>query len=256
MLRRLFPALFRTLPAIAWGLALAVPAAGWDFDDAAVESFGAWATFSESTAWDPFPAEDMLLAWEPTGGVAGPVEPPAVAFEGFGLAGFQGSGSVKAALRRCRSSMHKDSGKAVEFCGIDVRGPGRGQAGPGPLAAELRSRIDKIDISAGMAANPERIEEGPSRWTGRIGLTNDRETGSESLEVRTMLAPSDERSIVGVTVGPRVERHLRRGLTVFVDGQAEARAFRAADTGWWGLPGTTDSSLAMLGVTARTGIMR
>jgi len=256
MSRSFATTLIRILPAAVWAVALALPAAGWDFDDASIENFGAWATSGEPTVWDPFPADDLLLAWEQAGGVVGPVEPPQVAFEGFGLSGFQGAGSVKAALRRCRSSLRKESDKTVEFRGIDVRGPGRGQAAPGPLAAELRSRIDKIDISAGMAANPERIEEGPSRWTGRIGLTNDRETGSESLEVRTMLAPSDERSIVGVTVGPRVERRLRRGLTVFVDGQAEARAFRAADTGWWGLPGTTDSSLAMLGVTARTGIMR
>jgi hypothetical protein len=71
-----------------------------------------------------------------------------------------------------------------------------------------------------------------------------------------MLVPSDTASTVGVTVGPRLERRLRRGATVFIDGQAEARAIRSAEAGWWSVPGVSDGSLSMLGLTARTGILR
>jgi len=224
--------------AVVLGLVLAAPGAAWEpmvcWDDAGV--------------WDPFAFD----AWQPPR----PLEPPPVVFEGFGLSGFAGRGSVASALRRCGASAPKNDDATVEFKGIDVQGPRGRDAAPGPLAAELRSRIDRIDVSAGLAANPERIEQGPSRWTGRIGLTNDRASGRESFEVRTMLVPSDTASVVGVAVGPRLERRLRRGATIFIDGQAEAQAIHSAEAGWWSVPGVSDGSLSMLGVTARTGILR
>lgn len=211
-----------------------------------------------AAAWEPEAAWEAAGAWDPVTASQPPfvLEPPSVVFEGFELSEFRGAGSVASALRRCGTKATTESDTPIEFKGIAVQGPRGRDAAPGPLAAELRSRIDRIDVSAGVAADPERIQEGPSRWTGRIGLSNDRETGSESLEVRTMLAPSDEASIVGVTVGPRLERRLRKGATIFIDGQAEARALRTADTGWWSVPGVADGSLTMLGLTARTGIMR
>ncbi len=211
-----------------------------------------------AAAWEPEAAWEAAGAWDPVIASQPPfvLEPPSVVFEGFELSEFRGAGSVASALRRCGTKATTESDMPIEFKGIAVQGPRGRDAAPGPLAAELRSRIDRIDVSAGVAANPERIQEGPSRWTGRIGLSNDRETGSESFEVRTMLAPSDEASIVGVTVGPRLERRLRKGATIFIDGQAEARALRTADTGWWSVPGVADGSLTMLGLTARTGIMR
>jgi hypothetical protein len=184
-----------------------------------------------------------------------PLAPPPVVFEGFGLADFQGAGSVASALNDCACESHESEGM-LEFKGIDVRGPNGRDAAPSPMAAEVRSRIDRIDVAAGVAANPEFIGHGPSQWTGRIGVSSDRDSGSESFELRTMLAPSDMASMVGVAVGPRIERRLRRGLTIFIDGKAEAQAFRSADASWLPVPGGTDGSLATLGVTARTGIVR
>jgi|GEM_PF-1440573 len=184
-----------------------------------------------------------------------PLAPPPVVFEGFDLVDFQGTGSVAAALDECASDSHPAK-EMLEFKGIDVRGPNGRDAAPAPMAAEVRSRIDRIDVAAGVAANPESIGHGPSQWTGRIGMSNDRLSGSESFELRTMLAPSEMASIVGVAAGPRFERRFRRGLTVFIDGQAEARAFRSADASWLPVPGAADGSLATVGVTARTGFVR
>jgi hypothetical protein len=194
-------------------------------------------------------------AWDDAAGDSAPFEPPPVIFEGLGLGDFEGTGSVASALHQ--SSDRPSTGQPwLEFKGIDVRGPSGPDAAPTPMVAEVQSRIDWIDVAAGVTADPERFREGPSRWTGRIGLSHDRESGSESLELRTMLLPSETASMVGVAVGPKIERRLRRGLTVFIDGQAEAQAFRPADAGWWSLPGVADGSLATLGLTARTGIVR
>ena len=55
---------------------------------------------------------------------------------------------------------------------------------------------------------------------------------------------------------PRVERRFGKGMTFFIDGQAEAQAVRGADAGWWSLPGSSTADLTMLGVTARTGLVR
>ena len=62
--------------------------------------------------------------------------------------------------------------------------------------------------------------------------------------------------LIGVAVGPRVERRFGKGMTFFIDGQAEAQAVRGADAGWWSLPGSSTADLTMLGVTARTGLVR
>jgi hypothetical protein len=183
-------------------------------------------------------------------------DPPPVVFEDLGLAGFQGAGSVAEALRRVGTEPTDLLQPPVEFKGISVSGPSGPQATPGPLAAELRSRIDRFDVAAGMQADPSAIMSGPSRWTGRIGLAQDRRQGSESLELRTTLAPGPESSLIGVAVGPRVERRFGKGLTFFIDGQAEAQAVRGADAGWWSLPGSSTADLTMLGVTARTGLVR
>jgi hypothetical protein len=183
------------------------------------------------------------------------IDPPPVVFDGLGLGGFEGSGSVAAALRHVGPPADPIR-PPLEFKGIVVQGPSGPDAVPGPLRAEVRSRIDRIDVAAGVLADPAALAEGPSRWTGRIGVATDRATGRESLEVQTVLAPGPERSLIGVTVGPRVERQLGRGITFFIDGQAEAQAVRPADSGWWTLPGTSTADLTMLGVTARTGLVR
>lgn len=184
------------------------------------------------------------------------IDPPPVVFEDLGLGGFEGSNSVAAALRQAGGPAAAEIQPPLEFKGIVVNGPSGPDAVPGPMVAEVRSRIDRIDVAAGVLADPAALAEGPARWTGRIGLASDHASGRESLEVQTMLAPGQEQSLIGVTVGPRVERRLGRGITFFIDGQAEAQAVRPADTGWWTLPGTSTADLTMLGVTARTGLVR
>jgi hypothetical protein len=59
-----------------------------------------------------------------------------------------------------------------------------------------------------------------------------------------------------VEVGPRVERRLRAGATFFIDGKAEAQAMRSVETGWWSLPGNSTDGSSMVGVMARTGLVR
>lgn len=191
--------------------------------------------------------------------LAGPVaavEPPPVVFDGLGLAGFEGSGSVASALRQAGPAAPAAAPAPVEFKGIAVQGPSGRDSVPMPLAAEVRSRIDRIDVAAGLLADPTLIETGPARWTGRIGLASGSELGRESLELRTMLAPGHERSTIGVALGPRLERRLGNGMTFFLDGQAEAQAMRSAEAGWWTLRGTSTADLTMLGVTATTGLVR
>ena len=184
------------------------------------------------------------------------IEPPPVVFEGLGLAGFEGAGSVASALRQAGPQAPVGPRPPVEFKGITVRGPTGPDAVPGPLAAELRSRIDHFDVAAGLLADPAVIDAGPARWTGRIGLANDTSTGRESLELRTMLTPGQERSTIGLALGQRLERRLGKGMTFFLDGQAEAHAMRSAESSWWTLRGTSTADLTMLGVTATTGLVR
>jgi hypothetical protein len=189
--------------------------------------------------------------------VAPAIEPPPVVFEGLGLTAFEGAGSVAAALREVSRSPTPDPARPpLEFTGVAVRGPTGPNDTPGPLAAEIHSRVDRIDMAAGLLADPAAIDQGPSRWTGRIAVASHRETGQESLEVRTMLTPGHEQSLFGVAVGPRVERRLGKGIIFFLDGQAEAQAMRPAESGWWTLPGSSTADLTMLGVTARTGLVR
>jgi len=185
-----------------------------------------------------------------------PVEPPPVIFEGFGIEGFAGAGSVASALRRtcAQTKMSTDEMPKLD---LNVRGPTGREAANSPLAAEVGSRIERFDIAAGVRADPTVIQEGPATWTGRIGMTNERDEGSEALELRTTLGRWHDNGSLGLEVGPRIERRLGRRTTFFIDGKAEARAVRAEDTGWWALPGTSAADGAgMVGVTARTGLVR
>ncbi len=133
------------------------------------------------------------------------IEPPPVIFEGLGLGDFAGDGSVAAALRKVDTTPVVAAETPLVFEGINVSGPSGVTAVPTPLAAEFRSRIKRIEVAAGVLADPAAIQSGPSQWTGRIGLARDGASGRESLEVRTLLAPGLEQSLVGVAVGPRIE---------------------------------------------------
>jgi hypothetical protein len=175
---------------------------------------------------------------------------PVATFTDLGLAGFEGEGSIAAALRRAGAG----GAEPAENPQI-LQGPS-GRDIQSPIAAEVRSRIDRFDVAAGVRAEPDRVAEGPSQWVGRIGLSNDRPEGSERLELRTTLGRRSDGGMLGVEVGPRLERRLRRGATFFIDGKAEAQAARSVDGGWWSMPGTATDGSSMVGVGARTGLLR
>lgn len=185
-----------------------------------------------------------------------PPEAPPVVFEGFGLEGFTGAGSVAAALRRSGAADRPAADEPLKL-DVNVRGPSGSQPANSPLAAEVRSRIERFDVAAGLRADPNVIQEGPATWTGRIGVKNEWDRGYEALELRTTIGRWQDNGSLGIEVGPRIERRLGRRMTFFIDGKAEARAVRTEDTGWWALPGTSAADGAgMVGVTARTGLVR
>jgi hypothetical protein len=179
-----------------------------------------------------------------------------VQFEGFGLGSVDGSNSIAAELERLDAEAERDRIRAMPAVAVAMPRPVGRDAPPAPLTAELRSRIDRFDVAAGLLADTQVVEQGPARWMGRIGLSNERAEGRESLEVRTIIGNNAEWGLLGVEVGPRVERRLGRGVTLFIDGKAEAQAMRSAETGWWSLPGTATDGSSMVGVTARTGLTR
>lgn len=187
-----------------------------------------------------------------------PVVPPE--FTGLGLAGFEGEGSVAAALRQAGDGRTAETERpqllpGLELRGLSVHGPSQRDL-QSPIAAELRSRIDRFDVAAGVRADQDRVTEGPSQWVGRIGLGSDRPEGSERIELRTTLGRRSAGGMLGIEVGPRLERRLRRGATFFIDGKAEAQAARSVDGGWWSLPGSATDGSSMVGVGARTGLVR
>jgi hypothetical protein len=181
---------------------------------------------------------------------------PPVVFDGLGLDDFQGSGSIAAELQRISAATERERLRSMPEVAVVMQGPSGRDAPPVPLTAELRSRIDRFDVSAGLLADSQVVEEGPARWTGRVGVSNDRGDGRESLELRTIVGNNAEWGLVGVELGPRVERRLGKGVTVFIDGKAEAQAMRSAETGWWSMPGTATDGASMVGVAARTGLTR
>lgn len=195
-----------------------------------------------------FAAAVLAAAWC---GAAPPVE-----FDGLGLGNFEGTGSIAAEIERIEAATERERLRRMPELAVAMQGPGGRDAPPVPLAAELRSRIDRFDVSAGLLADSQVVAEGPARWTGRVGMSNERDDGRESLELRTIVGNNAEWGLVGVEVGPRVERRVGKGITVFLDGKAEAQAMRSAETGWWSLPGTATDGSSMVGVTARTGLSR
>jgi len=167
---------------------------------------------------------------------------PAVEFDGFGLGDLAGGGTIAAELSRLEAAAERE-----RLAGV----PALAVAMPG----EFRSRIDRFDVAAGLVADTQVVQEGPARWMGRVGVSNERDVGRESLELRTTVGNNAEWGLVGVEVGPRVERRLRKGVTVFVDGKADARAMRSPETGTWALPGTATDGAA-IGVAASAGLAR
>lgn len=188
-----------------------------------------------------------------------PVHNGPVVFDGLGLENFKGVGSIAESLR----GIEADAQAAELPFGVPVdvlvRGPsGRGSGGD-PLAAELKSHIEGIDFTAGMQADSTMIEDGPARWVGGLGVSSDHEQGREVLELKTSLGRSQQVGMLGVEVGPRIERRLRGGTVFFLDGKAQAQARRSAETGTWMMPGLAEQGQGgggMVGVAASTGLVR
>lgn len=180
---------------------------------------------------------------------------PVPSFTGLGLGDFEGEGSIAAALRRSGggTAEAEPAVPGVEFRGLAVQGPNRADM-LSPIAAEVRSRIDRFDVAAGVLATQDTIADGPAQWIGRIGLASERPEGSERIELRTTLGSRETGGRLGLEIGPRLERRLRHGATFFLDGKAEAQAARDAEDGSWLLPGTDGTGA--LGVAARAGLIR
>lgn len=197
-------------------------------------------------------ADDSMPSAEQT---SSPAE--AVAFEGFGLAAFQGVESIASAIRRIDSE--RDASSPDMPIDLRVRGPSGRTNGPDPLAAELRSRIEGVDVSAGLQADDSLMREGPARWVGGVGVSNDHDAGREAIELKTSLGRNRQAGVLALEVGPRIERRLRGGRVFFLDGKAQAETVRPREATALGLPSLADPSardIGRVGVTANTGVVR
>jgi hypothetical protein len=180
-------------------------------------------------------------------------------FDGLGLEAFDGVGSVASALRGIAAESQQAELPLGVPLDVVVKGPsGRGN-GSDPLAAEMKSRIEGINLAAGMQADQTAIQQGPAKWVGSVGVATDHESGRELLELKTSLGRSHQAGILGVELGPRIERRLRGGVLVFLDGKAQAQACRSAETGMWMMPTLAEQGTGgagMVGVAASTGLVR
>ncbi len=175
-----------------------------------------------------------------------------------GVVGPVGDGSISATLRRFEEERAREQAGLLRLPGftvhdVTVHGPNGG--GPGPLSAELRSRIRNFDVAAGVRAEQRSTALEATEWSGRVGVANEHPAGREVFELRTSLGGSEADRKLGVELGPRLERRLRRGTTFFIDGRAAAEAQRP-EQGWRSLPGAAGDGSTTVGVTARTGIAR
>jgi hypothetical protein len=145
----------------------------------------------------------VLVVLAAVGRAAAPVE-----FDGFGLGNFEGTGSIAEELERIEAARERENFGSMPELAVAMQGAVGRDAPPAPMTAELRSRIARFDVSAGMLADSNMVAEGPARWMGRVGVSNDRGDGRESLELRTMVGNNAEWGLVGVELGPRIERRV------------------------------------------------
>ena len=179
-----------------------------------------------------------------------PGEP--VVFESFGLEDFQGAGSIASALRA--SDVHPpDVPTPVR---VMVKGPSAPEQAANPLQAELKGRVDGIDLSAGLLADRTVIEAGPTKLVGGMAMAHDHARGRESLELRTSIGQTTNAAKIALELGPRIERRLPGGMTLFVDGKAEAQSAPPQATTWQPLAGPAFDGVGIIGLTGRTGLMR
>ena len=178
------------------------------------------------------------------------VEEP-VEFDGFGLVDFQGAGSMASGLRASDLA----APGAPTPLRVHVKGPSGAEQAANPLQAELKGRIEGIDLSAGLLADRMVIEAGPQKFVGGMAMAHDHTKGRESLELRTSIAQAPTAAKIALELGPRIERRLPGGMTLFFDGKAEAQSAPQGST-WQPLAGPMSDGIGLIGVTGRTGLMR
>jgi len=206
-----------------------------------------------AAAADPRPAAAPLpaAASVPAATAAGPT----ALVTDLGLEDFAGAESIAAALRRADLSARGGPPPGLPL-DLAVKGPCGRDAAATPLSAELRGRLERFDVAAGMLAAQDALHDGPTKWTGRIAIASERPAGSEAFELRTTLGRRDSAGVLGVEAGPRIERRLGHGATFFIDGKAQAQTQRATDSGWWSLRNLSPDAGSTVGVSAHTGLAR
>ncbi|NDC53114.1 MAG: hypothetical protein EBZ74_02200 [Planctomycetia bacterium] len=163
---------------------------------------------------------------------------------------FDGVASVAAALRASDLEA-ADDGAAF---GVVVKGPTTPEQAKQPVAAEVRRRIECIDVLAGFRADRPVISDAPAKLVGGVGMASEHPGGREALEVRTLVGQREQWGRIGLEVGPRIERRLPGGITLFLDGKAEAVSTPGQAIGAQPLPGQPADGL--IGLTGRTGFTR
>ena len=148
--------------------------------------------------------------------------PKEIEFDGFGLDQQIGRTGIAQALR----GLPATEASAADELPVDllVTGPSSSRAGSGAMTAEVGQQFSFLSVSAGMLADRDSIFTGPAGWTSRVSMEFEGETASGGLELRTQLRQSSERQTVGIELGPRLEQQLPRGIRLFFEGSAEARA--------------------------------
>jgi hypothetical protein len=172
---------------------------------------------------------------------------------------FDGVSSLAAALRASDLEV-EDEAAAL---GVIVKGPTAPDQVRQPLTAEVRHRItlidgliDGVEVMAGMQADRTMISDGPAKLVGGVGMAAEHAGGREALEVRTLVGQNEQWGRIGLEVGPRIERRLPGGITLFLDGKAEATSTPWQPIGGQSLPGLATDGLGLIGVTGRTGLLR
>jgi len=172
---------------------------------------------------------------------------------------FDGVSSLAAALRASDLEV-EDEAAAL---GVIVKGPTAPDQVRQPLTAEVRHRINLIDgliegveVMAGMQADRTMISDGPAKLVGGVGMAAEHARGREAIEVRTLVGQNEQWGRIGLEVGPRIERRLPGGITLFLDGKAEATSTPWQPIGGQSLPGLATDGLGLIGVTGRTGLLR
>lgn len=157
----------------------------------------------------------------PTSEACGGV-PEAIDFDGFEMDLRAGQADIARALRTLPSSELS----AQDELPVDllVTGPSSNQAGRGAISAEVGQQFSFLSIAGGMLADRNSIFAGPAGWTSRLAMEFEGATTSGGVELRTQLRQTTARQTVGIELGPRLEQRLPRGIKLFFEGSAQARA--------------------------------